>query len=63
MASPAFTQFIPRFGVAAAVAGALGLTGCQSWNAQDSLPPASGVQAVKGLAQNVSVRRTPVACR
>ena len=60
MASPAFTQFIPRFGVAAAVAGALGLTGCQSWNAQDSLPPASGVQAVKGLAQNVSVRRTPV---
>ena len=57
MASPALTHFLPRFGFAAAVAGVLGLSGCQTWNAQDSLPPASGVQPLKGLAQNVSVRR------
>ncbi|WP_085694358.1 MULTISPECIES: penicillin acylase family protein [unclassified Pseudomonas] len=57
MASPALTQFLPRFGVAAAVAGVLSLAGCQTWNAQDSLPPVSGVQPLKGLAQNVSVRR------
>ncbi len=57
MASPALTHFLPRFGVAAAVAGVLGLSGCQTWNAQDSLPPTSGVQPLKGLAQSVSVRR------
>ncbi|WP_339507524.1 penicillin acylase family protein [Pseudomonas sp. RL_35y_Pfl2_P42] len=57
MASPALTHFLPRFGVAAAVASVLGLSGCQTWNAQDSLPPTSGVQPLKGLAQNVSVRR------
>lgn len=57
MASPALTHFLPRFGVAAAVAGVLGVSGCQTWNAQDSLPPTSGVQPLKGLAQNVSVRR------
>ncbi|VEF09406.1 peptidase S45, penicillin amidase [Pseudomonas fluorescens] len=57
MASPALTHFLPRFGVAAAVAGVLSLSGCQTWNAQDSLPPTSGVQPLKGLAQNVSVRR------
>ncbi len=57
MASPALTPFIPRFGVAAAVASVLALSGCQTWNAQDSLPPTSGVQPLKGLAQNVSVRR------
>ncbi|MGC3935227.1 penicillin acylase family protein [Pseudomonas atacamensis] len=57
MASPALSHFLPRFGVAAAVAGVLGLSGCQTWNAQDSLPPTSGVQPLKGLAQNVSVRR------
>lgn len=57
MASPAFTSFLPRFGVAAAVASVLSLTGCQTWNAQDSLPPTAGVQPLKGLAQNVSVRR------
>lgn len=57
MASPAFTHFLPRFGVAAAVAGALGLTGCQTWNTQDTVPPTTGVQSLKGLAQNVSVRR------
>lgn len=57
MASPALTQFLPRFGVAAAVAGVLGLSGCQTFNAQDSLVPTVGVQPLKGLAQNVSVRR------
>ncbi|WP_454845343.1 penicillin acylase family protein [Pseudomonas farris] len=57
MASPALTHFLPRFGVAAAVAGVLSLTGCQTWNTQDTLPPASGVQPLKGLAQNVSIRR------
>ncbi|MCX7078945.1 MAG: penicillin acylase family protein, partial [Pseudomonas sp.] len=57
MASPAFTHFLPRFGVAAAVTGVLSLTGCQTWNTQDTLPPTSGVQPLKGLAQNVSVRR------
>ncbi|UCZ87073.1 penicillin acylase family protein [Pseudomonas sp. L5B5] len=60
MASPAFSHFLPRFGVAAAVAGVLSLAGCQSWNAQNSLPPTSGVQPLKGLAQNVSVRRNAV---
>lgn len=57
MASPALTPFLPRFGVAAAVASVLSLSGCQTWNAQDTLPPVSGVQPLKGLAQNVSVRR------
>ena len=57
MASPAFTSFLPRFGVAAAVTSVLSLGGCQTWNAQDTLPPTSGVQPLKGLAQNVSVRR------
>lgn len=57
MASPALIHFLPRFGVAAAVAGVLSLTGCQTRNTQDSLPPSVGVQPLKGLAQNVSVRR------
>ena len=57
MASPALSHFLPRFGVAAAVTGVLSLSGCQTWNAQDTLPPTSGVQPLKGLAQNVSVRR------
>ncbi len=57
MASPALTPFLPRFGVAAAVASVLSLSGCQTWNAQDTVPPVSGVQPLKGLAQNVSVRR------
>jgi len=57
MASPALIHFLPRFGVAAAVAGVLSLTGCQTRNTQDSLPPTVGVQPLKGLAQNVSVRR------
>ena len=57
MASPALFHYIPRFGVAAAVVGFLGLAGCQSWNAQSTLVPTTGVQPLKGLAQNVSVRR------
>jgi len=57
MASPAFSFSLKQCGVAAAMAGLLGLTGCQTWNSQDSLPPTSGVQPIKGLAQNVSVRR------
>ncbi|WP_330206365.1 penicillin acylase family protein [Pseudomonas sp. AM14(2022)] len=57
MASPALTHLLPRFGVAAAVTGVLSLSGCQTWNAQDTVPPTSGVQPLKGLAQNVSVRR------
>lgn len=60
MASPALSHFLPRFGVAAAVAGVLSLTGCQTWNTQDTLPPTVGVQPLKGLAQNVSVRRNPM---
>ena len=57
MASPASISFIPRLGVAAAVASVLGLSGCQAWNTQDTVAPTSGVQPLKGLAQNVSVRR------
>ncbi len=58
MASPALTHFLPRFGVAAAVVSLLGLTGCQINNhSSESLIPTSGVQPLKGLAQNVSVRR------
>ena len=57
MASPALSHFLPRFGVAAAVASALGLAGCQLQSTQDTLPPVAGVQPLKGLAQNVSIRR------
>ncbi|ROM70230.1 penicillin acylase family protein [Pseudomonas brassicacearum] len=57
MASPASISFIPRLGVAAAMASVLGLSGCQAWNTQDTVAPTSGVQPLKGLAQNVSVRR------
>ncbi|MDY7566161.1 penicillin acylase family protein [Pseudomonas sp. RTC3] len=58
MASPALSYFLPRFGVAAAVAGALSLAGCQlNGGGSDTLPPTSGVYPLKGLAQNVSVRR------
>ena len=58
MASPALTHFLPRFGVAAAVVSLLGLTGCQINNqTTQSLVPTSGMQPLKGLAQNVSVRR------
>ena len=58
MASPALIHVLPRFGVAAAMVSLLGLTGCQINNhATESLVPTSGVQPLKGLAQNVSVRR------
>ncbi|MDD0973459.1 penicillin acylase family protein [Pseudomonas fontis] len=57
MASPALTHVLPRFGVAATLLGLLGLGGCQMGNYRDSVPPTVGVQPLKGLAQNVSVRR------
>ena len=60
MASPARSFFMPKFGCAAVVTGMLSLTGCQQWmgsTAEQSLPPTVGVQPLKGLAQNVSVRR------
>ena len=58
MASPALIHALPRFGVAAALVSLLSLTGCQmNNNARQSLIPTSGVQPLKGLAQNVSVRR------
>ncbi|MBF8721285.1 penicillin acylase family protein [Pseudomonas guariconensis] len=57
MAAPALPPFRPRFGTAAALFGMLGLAGCQTGGYQDSVPPTTGVQPLKGLAQNVSVRR------
>lgn len=51
------TPFLPRFGVAAAMLGLLSLGGCQMGGYHDSVPPTTGVQPLKGLAQNVSVRR------
>lgn len=60
MASPAFSRSFSRFGTAALATGFLGLVGCQL-NGGDSstLLPDTGTFAVKGLAQNVSVRRNP----
>ena len=57
MASPAFPLSRLRFGVAAAALGLLSLGGCQMGNVRDSVPPTVGVEPLKGLAQNVSVRR------
>ncbi len=58
MASPARFRVVPRFGVVAATAGLLSLAGCQiSGGDPDTLLPTSGTVAVKGLAQNVSLRR------
>ena len=57
MAAAAFPHFRPRFTTAATLLGMLGLAGCQTGGYQDSVPPTSGVQPLKGLAQNVSVRR------
>ncbi|MDH0304000.1 MULTISPECIES: penicillin acylase family protein [unclassified Pseudomonas] len=57
MAAPVLPPFPPRFGSAAALLGMLALTGCQMGGYQDSVPPTTGVQPLKGLAQNVSVRR------
>ncbi len=57
MAAPVLPPFRPRFASAAAMLGMLALTGCQMGGMQDSVPPTTGVQPLKGLAQNVSVRR------
>jgi acyl-homoserine-lactone acylase len=58
MASPALSRFVPRFGAVAVAAGLLSLAGCQIGAGDpDTLLPSSGTLAVKGLAQNVSVRR------
>ncbi|CAI8753640.1 Acyl-homoserine lactone acylase QuiP [Pseudomonas donghuensis] len=57
MAAPALPPFTPRFGVAAVMLGLLSLSGCQMAGERDSVLPATGVQPLKGLAQNVSVRR------
>ncbi|MDR2305813.1 MAG: penicillin acylase family protein [Paucimonas sp.] len=57
MAAPVLPSIRPRFGSAAALLGTLALTGCQMGGYQDSVPPTTGVQPLKGLAQNVSVRR------
>lgn len=59
MASRAFRP-LPRLGLAATLSAAVSLTGCQTWlndRYADSLPPTSGVQPLKGLAESVSVRR------
>lgn len=58
MASPALSTLKTRMSAAAAMIGLLSLAGCQlGGEDRDSLPPASGVFAIKGLAQNVSIRR------
>ncbi|ANY87901.1 MULTISPECIES: penicillin acylase family protein [Pseudomonas] len=57
MAAPVLPPFRLRFGPAAVVLGMFGLAGCQVGGYQDSVPPTTGVQPLKGLAQNVSVRR------
>ncbi|MFK3797841.1 penicillin acylase family protein [Pseudomonas sp. NPDC088444] len=58
MASPAHSSLKTRLSTAAAMLGLLSLAGCQlGGEDRDNLPPTSGVYAIKGLAQNVSVRR------
>lgn len=57
MAAAVLPPFRPRFGGAAALLGMLALAGCQMGGYQDSVPPTTGVQPLKGLAQNVSIRR------
>ncbi|TFF35294.1 penicillin acylase family protein [Pseudomonas sp. RIT623] len=57
MAAPVLPPFRPRLGSAAVLLGMLALAGCQLGGYQDSVPPTTGVQPLKGLAQNVSVRR------
>ncbi|UXZ47512.1 penicillin acylase family protein [Pseudomonas soli] len=57
MAAPVLPPFPLRLGSAAALLGLLALGGCQMGGYQDSVLPSSGVQPLKGLAQNVSVRR------
>ncbi|WP_248918938.1 penicillin acylase family protein [Pseudomonas entomophila] len=57
MAAAVLPPFRLRFGGAAALLGMLALAGCQMGGYQDSVPPTTGVQPLKGLAQNVSIRR------
>ncbi|MCX5510187.1 penicillin acylase family protein [Pseudomonas sp. BJa3] len=57
MAAPVLPPFPLRLGSAAPLLGLLALGGCQMGGYQDSVLPYSGVQPLKGLAQNVSVRR------
>ncbi|AZG87833.1 penicillin acylase family protein [Pseudomonas syringae pv. pisi str. PP1] len=58
MASPALRHFLPRFGAAAAAASFLSLAGCQLGSGDpETVLPVSGTFPLKGLAQNVSVRR------
>ncbi|MDU8459416.1 penicillin acylase family protein [Pseudomonas syringae group sp. J254-4] len=58
MASPALRHFLPRFGAAVAAASFLSLAGCQLGGGDpETVLPASGTFPLKGLAQNVSVRR------
>ncbi|KQQ67958.1 acyl-homoserine lactone acylase subunit beta [Pseudomonas sp. Leaf127] len=60
MASPASFHAFSRFGTAALATTFLGLAGCQLGGGDAStLLPDAGTFAVKGLAQNVSVRRNP----
>ncbi|WNW11529.1 penicillin acylase family protein [Pseudomonas sp. DTU_2021_1001937_2_SI_NGA_ILE_001] len=60
MASLVPSRSPSRLGLAAATAGFLGLAGCQLGGEDAStLLPASGTVAIKGLAQNVSIRRNP----
>ncbi|MBO3276350.1 penicillin acylase family protein [Pseudomonas schmalbachii] len=59
MAPRAFRP-LSRFGIAATLSAAVSLTGCQTWLSDryaGSLPPTTGVQPIKGLADNVSIRR------
>ncbi|MFT0868858.1 penicillin acylase family protein [Pseudomonas sp. CAM1A] len=57
MAAPVLPPFPLRLGSATALLGLLALGGCQMGGHQDSVLPTTGVQPLKGLAQNVSVRR------
>src|SRR6218665_1644379 len=60
MASPAFSGFFARFTAAAVIVGAVSISGCQGWldsHYADSVPPTTGIQPIKGLAQSVSIRR------
>lgn len=57
MAAPRFAPIRPRFTATATLLGMLGLAGCQMGVQPDSLPPSTGVQPLKGLAQGASVRR------
>ncbi|MBA1192089.1 penicillin acylase family protein [Pseudomonas entomophila] len=59
MAVLRFPSSRPRLRAAAMLCGVLGLAGCQTVSQQSTLPPSAGVQPLKGLAQNVSVRRNP----